>query len=156
MTFQLEASLFTWESFWKGWLLVRGCSYHFYPEEKYGSEVFPKKWAILVNVPRGINQGDFRVSRFWDLYFWSLKGFGRFKAVASLDAYQITNSQFLQKIHLFVCLIFEEFERVSKSRILWSVAWAGMNKKFIRFFSKIVPLGAPGFSKDSKVAKSVY
>ena len=46
------------------------------------------------------------------------------------------------KIHLFVCLIFEEFEGVSKSGILWPVAWAGIIKKFIQFF-KIVPLGAP-------------
>ena len=37
----------------------------------------------------------------WDLYFWSLKGFGRFKAVASLDAYQITNYQFPLKTYDF-------------------------------------------------------
>ena len=48
------------------------------------------------------------------------------------------------KIHLFVCLIFEEFEGVSKSGILWPVAWAGIIKKFIRFF-KIVPLGVSSF-----------
>ena len=54
-----------------------------------------------INVPQGINQGDFRVSRFWDLYFFSLKRFGRFEAVASLDAYQITNYQFSSKTHYF-------------------------------------------------------
>ena len=34
-----------------------------------------------------------------DLCFWSLKMFGRFEAVASLDAYQITNYQFPSKTH---------------------------------------------------------
>ena len=48
------------------------------------------------------------------------------------------------KIHLFVCLIFEEFERVYKSEILWPIAWEGVIKWFIRFF-KIVPLKAPHF-----------
>ena len=54
--------------------------------------------------------------------FGHRKSFGRLETVASLDAYQITNYQFLQKIHLFVCLIFEEFERVCKSGILWPIA----------------------------------
>ena len=70
-------------------------------------------------MPQGINQGDFRVSRFWDLYFWSLKGFGRFKAVASLDAYQITNYQFPSKTHHFLLSDFQRIrEEVSKSGIL--------------------------------------
>ena len=48
-----------------------------------------EKWAILVNVPQGINQGDFKISRSWG-FVW-FKGFGWLEAVASLDAYQITN-----------------------------------------------------------------
>ena len=55
--------------FWKGWLLVRGCSYHFCPEKKYGSKVFSRNGQFLVNVPWGINQGDFKASRSWDLCF---------------------------------------------------------------------------------------
>ena len=113
MVVHLEASLLIWGSFWKGWLLVRGCSYHFCPEEKYGSKVFPKNGQFLVNVPWGINQGDFRVSRFWDLYFWSLKGFGRFKVVASLDAYQITNYQFPSKTYHFSVAWFSKNSRRS-------------------------------------------
>ena len=55
-----------------------------------------------------------------DLYFWSSKGFGRLEVVASLDAYQITNCQFISKSHHFCCLIFEGFEKqVSKSGVLW-------------------------------------
>ena len=45
-----------------------------------------------------------------DLCFWSLKRFGRFEAVVSLDAYQITNYQFPSKLIIFCCLISEEFE----------------------------------------------
>ena len=64
-------------------------------------EGFSRNGPFSINVPQSINQGDFKVSRFWDLYFWPLKGFGRFKAVASLDAYQITNYQFPSKTHHF-------------------------------------------------------
>ena len=69
-------------------------------------EGFSRNGPFLINVPQGIYQGDFRVSRFWDLYFWSLKGFGKFKAVASLDAYQITNYQFLSKTNHFLLPVF--------------------------------------------------
>ena len=44
------------------------------------------------------------------LVFWSLEGFGRFEAIASLDAYQITKYQNLQKF-IFCYLIFEEIEK---------------------------------------------
>ena len=63
----------------------------FLSREKYGSKIFPRNEQFLVNVPGGINQGDFRASWSWDLWFWSLKRFDKFEAVASLDAYQITN-----------------------------------------------------------------
>ena len=94
-------------------------------------------------MPQGINQGDFRVSRSWNLCFWSLKRFGRFKAVASLDAYQITNYQFLSKTNHFLLPVFWRIrEKISNSRILWPIAWAGVIKRFIWFFN-IVLLGSP-------------
>ena len=43
------------------------------------------------------------------ILFCSLKIFGRFETVASLDAYQIIS--FFQKLIIFCCLIFEEFEK---------------------------------------------
>ena len=79
------------------------------------------------------------------LCFWSLKRFGKLEAVASLDAYQITNYEFLQKF-IFICLIFTKFEKVSKLGVLWPIVWAGVIKWFIWFF-KIAPLGAPRFFK---------
>ena len=45
------------------------------------------------------------------ILFCSLKRFGRFETVASLNAYQITKYQFFQKLVIFCCLIFEEFEK---------------------------------------------
>ena len=57
---------------------------------------------------------------------------------------KLPNISFFQKLVIFCCLIFEEFERVCKSGILWPIAWEGVIKWFIRFF-KIVPLKAPHF-----------
>ena len=74
---------------------------------------FLRNGLFSINVPQGINQSDFRVTRFWDLYFWSLKGFDRFKAVASLDAYQIINYQFPSKIHHFFVAWFLKNSRKS-------------------------------------------
>ena len=99
--------------------------------------------SFLVNVPWDINQSDFRASRSRDLCFWSLKRFGKFKVVASFDAYQITNYHFPSKTHHFLLSDFRRIrEEVSKSGILWPIAWAGVIKRFIWFF-RIVPLGAP-------------
>ena len=115
--------------------------------KKYGWKVFSKNGQFLVNVPWGINQGDFRASRSWDLCFWSLKRFGRFEAVASLDAYQITNYQFPSKTHHFLLPDFRRIrEEISKSGILWPIAWAGVIQRFILLF-KILPLGARSFFK---------
>ena len=62
------------------------------------------------------------ISESYDLgtcVFWSLKRFGRFEAVASLDAYQITNYQFSKKTHHFLLPDFRRIqEKVFKSRIL--------------------------------------
>ena len=76
--------------------------------------------------------------------FRSLKGFGKFEAVASLDAYQITNYQFPSKTHHFLLLDFQRIrEEVFKSGISWPIAWAGVIKRFIWFF-RIVPSGHQG------------
>ena len=51
------------------------------------------------------------VSKYHDLgicVFGHRKGFDRLEAVASLDAYQITNCQFLSKLIIFLLLDFEE------------------------------------------------
>ena len=91
------------------------------------------------------------------LCFWSLKRFGKLEAVASLDAYQITNYQFLSKTHHFIAWFRRIREEVSKSRILWPNAWVGVIKWFIWFF-KIVHLETPFFfySNDSIVKENIY
>ena len=81
-------------------------------EKGYGLKNSREMGNFFDQRAQGINQSDFRVSRFWDLYFLFLKGFGRFEAIASLDAYQITICQTFQKlIIIFFCLIFEKFEK---------------------------------------------
>ena len=70
--------------------------------ERWGSKVFSKNGQFLVNVPWGINQGDFKVSRSLGFCFAYWKGFDRLETVASLDAYQITNYQFLSKLIIFL------------------------------------------------------
>ena len=44
-------------------LLVQSCLGHFCPKRGSWLKSISKKWAILVNMPQGINQGDFRISR---------------------------------------------------------------------------------------------
>ena len=66
-----------------------------------------------------------------------MKRFDRLKAIASLDAYQITNCQFPLKLIIFLLPDFRRIrEEISKSGILWSIVWAGMIKRFIWFFLK--------------------
>ena len=50
---------------------------------------------------------------FRDLCFWSSEGFGKLEAVASLDAYQITNYQFLSKTHHFMLPDFQRIREIS-------------------------------------------
>ena len=50
---------------------------------------------------------------------------------------------FFQKLIIFLLLDFRRIRKeVSKSGILWSIAWADVIKRFIWFF-KVVPFGAP-------------
>ena len=52
---------------------------------------------------------------------------------------------FLQKLIIFLLPNFWRIrEEISKSRILWPIAWVGIIKRFIWFF-KIMPLGVSSF-----------
>ena len=87
--------------------------YRFCPQEKImAQKIFWGMGNFSINVSQGINRCDFRVSWSWDLCFWFLKRFGRFEAAASLDAYQITNYQFLQKF-IFSFAYFRRIEEKS-------------------------------------------
>ena len=48
--------------------------------------------------------------------FWSLKGFGKFEAIASFDAYQITICQTLQKLIINFFLL--DFRRIREKKFL--------------------------------------
>ena len=71
------------------------------------------------------------------------KGLTGLKLLQVLMHTKLPTVNFFQKLIIFCCLIFKKFEKyVSKSGVLWPIAWAGAIKMFIRFF-KIVPLRAP-------------
>ena len=95
--------------------MAQKCFIYVRKEKGYGSKGFRKMGNFRSTCPQGINQGDFRVSGFWDLYFWSFKGFGRFEAIASLDAYQITKYQTLQKLIIF---LLSDFRRIREKEFL--------------------------------------
>ena len=144
-----------WGLFWKVGLLAQGCLGHFCPKKGSWLKSISEEWVILVNMSQDINQRWFQGIMVLGFCSAHGKGLAGLKLLASLDAYQITNYQFLQKLVIFCCLISEEFERVRKSGILWPIAWEGVIKWFVWFF-KIVPLGAPRFSKDFEVEESFF
>ena len=77
--------------------------------------------------------------------FYSLKMFGRFEIVASLDAYQIINSISFKNSSFFVAWFFKNSRnKFVNQRTLWPIAWESVIKMFIRFF-KLCPLGHQGF-----------
>ena len=151
----------------------KGCSRHFCPKKGYGSKVFhlcqqgkglwfegfSRNGQFLINVPQGINQGDFKVSRFWGFYFWSLKGFGRLEVIASLNAYQITKYQNPTKTYHF---FLPDFRKIREKEFLNQEFYGKLPEqawsKGSSNFSKIVPFGAPRshIQMVSKWRMSVY
>ena len=147
--------------------------HHFSCEDCFGFWLFgPKLFIPLLSTKRVMAQKYFQemgnflsmclktlikvISKYHDLgiLFCSLKRFGRFETVASLDAYPITKYQFFQNSSFFVAWFSKNSKRVFESGILRPIAWVDVIKRCIRFF-KIVPLGAPKFSTDSKVKESI-
>ena len=97
------------------------------------------------------------ISKYRDLgilRFWSSMGFDRLEAVASLDAYQITNYQFLSKTHLFFVAW---FLKNSRNKFLNQEFYGQLPEKAwskgLFDFSKSYPTGHQGFQKISKWKK---
>ena len=65
---------------------------------------------------------------------------------------------FFQKLIIFLLLDFQRIqEEVFKLGILWSIAWVGVNKRFIWFFKNYAPQGTKVFCSNSfKIKGSVY
>ena len=129
----------------KGVMIQRIADTIFVSKKGLWLEWFLKNGQFSINVLKGINQGDFRVSLFWDLYFWSLKKFGRFEAIASLYVYQITKYQTLQNSFFLLIDFWRIRERASESEILSFIAKTGMIKEFIWFFQNRAPRGTKVF-----------
>ena len=155
-----------WGLFWKVSLLAQGCLGHFCPKGGSWLKSVSEKWVILVNMSQDINQKWFQGIAVLGFCSARGKGLAGLKLLASLDAYQIINYQFLQKLIIFFCcLISEEFEKkvsksgvswpiawegvitwlVSKSGVSWPIAWEGVITWFIRFFQNHAPWGTTHF-----------
>ena len=79
----------------------------------HGSKVFQRNgqfWSTYLKALIKVisTYRDLRI-----LCFWSSMGFDRLEAVASLDAYQITNYQFLSKTHHFLLPYFRIIREIS-------------------------------------------
>ena len=114
MAFQVEASLLSVRIVLEGWPFGPRLFISFLSKERIMAQKCYREmgnfWSMC---PVALNQGDFRASRSWNLCFWSLKRFGKFEAVASLDSYQITNYQFLSKTHHFLLPDFQRIREIS-------------------------------------------
>ena len=140
----------------KGWLLVQSCSSFLSTKRVMAQKCSREMGAFWLTCPKASIWVISEYYDFRDLCFWSLKGF--WQAWSCSKSWCIPNYQLLvpTKIYFFVCLIFEEFERVSKLGALWPIAWASVIEGFIGFF-KIVSFGAPHiYSNDSIIKESVH
>ena len=142
MAFQLETSLLIWGSFLKRLAFGSRLLVSFLSREKIWLKSIFEKWAIFGQCALRHQSRWFQTVMILELVFWSLKRFGRFEAVASLDAYQITNYQFPSKTHHFYCLIFAEFEKFLKQEFYGRLPEQAWSKDSFDL-SKIMPLGAP-------------
>ena len=128
--------------FWKGWLLVRGCSYHFCPEKNMAQKYSREMGNFLSICPEASIKV---ISKYHDLgiLFCSLKRFGRFETVASFDAYQITKYQFFfkkQNRH-FLLPDFRRIREISFYREFYGQMPEQVWSKGLFDFSKSCPLG---------------
>ena len=101
-----------------------------------------KTWAVffLVNVPQG-NQSRMilKYQSLGTCVFGRWKGFGRLEAIASLDAYQISD---LTKTHFLIAY----FLKNSRKKILnqeFSCSLPRQHDQMVYSIFKTVPLGAP-------------
>ena len=155
---QLKASFLIWELFWKGWFLVRSCSYHLCLGKNMAQKYFREMdnfWSMchgaLIKV----------ISKHHDL---GTCVFGYWKGLASLKLWQVLMHNklpiinFLQKlIIIFCCLIFEEFEKKFLNQELYGQlpeqAWSEYS---FGFSKKCAPWSTKAFySNGSKVKMSV-
>ena len=104
----------------------------------------PKKWAIFGQCALRHQSRWFQSVMILGLVFlviekvWQVWSCGKSWCIPNYQSLvSFKNSSF------FLLLDFWRIrEEVSKSRILWPIAWAGVIKRFIWFF-KLMPLGAP-------------
>ena len=114
MAFQVEAPFLMQELFWKGYLLVKGLFMSFLSKERIMAQKCSREMDNFFFGQRAPRYQSRMILKYYGLVtciFGYWKGVGRFEAVASLNAYQITKYQVLQKLIIFCFLVSEEFEK---------------------------------------------
>ena len=107
--------------------------------------------------PKATIKDDSEILWSWDLCCWSLKRI--WQAWSYSKSWRIPNYQKSNPTKfIFLLPDFRRiWERVSESRILWPIAWAGVTKRFIWFFKNCVLRGTKvSYSNGFKTKWSVY
>ena len=142
MTFQVEASFLIWGPFWKGWLLVQGCLYHFCPNKRLWLKSVTKKWVIFgQHAPRHQSK---MISKHRDL---GTCIFGHPGVLIGLKLQQVLMHtklpiiSFFQKLIIFCYLIFEKFEKAFLNQEFYGQLPEHAWSRGFFDFSKSCPLG---------------
>ena len=94
--------------------LNQSCLYRFCPKRRLWLKSISEKWVIFDQHAQRHQSGWFQNITILGTYvFGHWKGFGRLEAVISLDAYQITNCQFLLKTYHFLLPDFRRIREIS-------------------------------------------
>ena len=93
--------------------LVQGCLYHFCPKKNMAQKYSREMGNFWSTCPKASIKVISKYRDLGILRFWSSMGFDRLEAVASLDAYQITNCQFLLKTYHFLLPDFRRIREIS-------------------------------------------
>ena len=143
--------------FWEGWFFGPKLFRSFLSKERITAQkYFKKKMGNFGQCALRHQSKWFQNIAILGLAFLVIEGFDRFETVASLDAYQITNYQFYKNSSFFVAWSPKNLRnRFLNQEFYGQLPEKAWSNGLFDFF-KIVPFGAPGFSKDSKVEESVY
>ena len=156
MAFQVEASLFSVRIVLEGWSFGPKLFISFLSKERImAQKCFRKMGNFGQHAPRHQSK---MISRYHGLgiLFCSWKRFGRFETVSKswcVPNYQI--SVFFKNSSFFVVWFPKNSNEFANQESYGQLPEKAWSNGLFDFF-KIVPLGAPRFSKDFKVEESVY
>ena len=155
--FKLKHLFSVWGLFWKVGLLVHSCLYHFCPKRELWLKSILEKWAISSQCAMRHQLRWLQSVVILGLVFLVIKEVWQVWSCSKswcIPNYQISIS--FKNSSFFVAW----FSKNSRNKFLNQEFYGQLLEnawlKCLFDFFKIVPLGAPRFSKDSKVEESIY